>query len=341
MCAIDLKVSTKNFQLYLTETKQLINSELSNLVSQISELRLHPYIEYALLAQGKRLRPILAILSAQSVGGDRDRIIPLALAFELLHSATLAHDDILDEDELRRGIPTLHRKSGVNTAILVGDAMISLGINLAADFGAEIMKIVSEYSLELCDGEYMDTSLLLNEITEENYFLKTRKKSASLFKAAAQCGALAGGGSRLDAMCLAKFGECFGMAYQIQDDLLDLTVQGSFFPKDLRTGQITLPLIHLYRVSNFGKREILEKDLQILADRNTVSDKNAVKAVKRILNSLDKAGSFTYCKRKITEYIQHGLTNISSLDDTEFKTFLTQMTKLLAPSMKSHIHEDQ
>ena len=173
MCTLDMKVSKKNFQLYLTETKQLINSELSNLVSKISELRLHPYLEYVLLSRGKRLRSILVILSVQSVGGDRDRVIPLALAFELLHSATLVHDDIIDEDKLRRGLPTLHRKSGVNTAILVGDAMISLGINLAADFGVEIMKIVSECSLELCDGEYMDTSLLLNEITEENYFLKS------------------------------------------------------------------------------------------------------------------------------------------------------------------------
>jgi len=338
MHTLDMKVSTNNFQFYLTETKQLINSELSNLISKIPELKLRPYIEYALLSRGKRLRPILVILSTQSVGGDRDQVMPLALAFELLHTATLVHDDVIDKDNLRRGLPALHKKWGVNAAILVGDAMISLGVNLAADFGTKIMKIVSKYGLELCDGEYMDTSLSLSEITEEKYLLKTIKKSASLFKAAAQCGALAGGGSRLETMCLAKFGECLGIAYQLRDDLLDLAVQGRFVPKDLRTGRITLPLIHLHRVSNFSEREILEKDLRILANGNPEGNKDVVK---RIFHSLKKASSFAYCEKKITEYIQRGLTNISPLEDTEFKIYLAQMTKLLVHPAESHIHEDK
>lgn len=320
------EIREKDFQLYLSETRQIVNSRLSLLVSSIPQSRLSPQLEYALLSQGKRLRPILVILSAQSVGGDREQVIPLALAFELLHTATLVHDDIIDGDKLRRGIPALYKKWNVNSAMLAGDAMISLSINLAADFGAEIMKIVSKCGLELCDGEYMDVSLSLSTTNEEEYFLKIRKKAASLFKAAAQCGALAGGGSRLDAACLAEFGECLGIAYQLRDDLLDLTVQGVFIPKDLRTERVTLPLIHLYGESNFNEREILENNLKILIDGNYAGNRAAVKG---ILSSLKKRGSFAYCEKKMNEYIHKAVISISPLKDTEFKAYLTQNGKIV------------
>lgn len=267
MHVLEKEVVEKDFQLYLSETKRIINSELALFVSRIHELRLHTQIEYALLSQGKRLRPILTILCAQSVGGDRARVMPLALSFELLHTATLIHDDIIDGDEIRRGIPTLYKKWDANSAILTGDILISLAINLAADFGADIMKIASESGLDLSDGEYMDTTTTLNSATEEEYFLKIRKKSASLFKAAAQCGALGGGGSRLESESLALFGEYVGIAYQLRDDIQDLTVSRSV-PKDLRTGRVTLPLIHLYKVSGPSKRGVLENDLQILRTEN-------------------------------------------------------------------------
>jgi len=141
------------FQSYVENTKQLVESELSNLVSRMGDLRLHGRIEYALLSHGKRLRPLMVILGAQSVGGNREDVISLALAIELLHTATLVHDDILDQDKFRRDIPAVHEKWSVNDAILVGDAMISLAINLTADYGRQILKITSETGLKLCDGE--------------------------------------------------------------------------------------------------------------------------------------------------------------------------------------------
>jgi geranylgeranyl pyrophosphate synthase len=308
------------------ETRQLINSELLNLVSSLSEVRLHPQIEYALLSKGKRLRPILVILSAQSVGGNQEEVMPLALAFELMHTATLVHDDIIDGDKMRRGIPALYRKWSVDDAILAGDAMIALAINLAADFGAKIIKTVSQSALELCDGEHMDTSLSLGTITEEEYFLKIKKKSASLFKATTYCGALAGKGSPIEVESLAAFGENFGIAYQLRDDLLDMTITGGFVPKDLKSGRVTLPLIYLYKVSDFVQREKLENDLQILMKGNRVV-KNA--AIERVSHSLKTAKAFTYCEQKINQYIKKSVDSLKPLKNTPFKTYLTQMTKLL------------
>lgn len=322
------EVTRYDFQSYLENTRRLIASELLSLVSGISEMWLHEKIEYAVLSRGKRLRPILVLLGAQSVGGDPKRVMPLALAFELLHTATLVHDDIIDHDKFRRGIPALHEKWSLNDAILVGNALISLAINSAADYGAEVMKTVSKCGLELCDGEYTDTSVSLSTTSEDEYFLKIRKKSASLFRTAAQCGCLAGGGSYSEVESLTNFGEYFGIAYQLKDDLLDLTLTGGFIPKDLRNGRITLPLIHLYETSDSIERETLGNDLQFLIEEKCTT-KNV--ALERVLHNLTTTGSFAYCEQKITEYIGRSIASISSLKNTEFKFYLSQMAKSLEP----------
>jgi geranylgeranyl pyrophosphate synthase len=163
----------------------------------------------------------LVILSAQSVGGHVRKVIPLALAFELMHTVRLVHDDIIDQDLTRRGKPALHVKWSVNDAIFVGDAMIALAVNLASDYGEEILKTVSESALELCDGEHMDISLLLDSETEEEYFTKIRKKSVCLFRAAAYSGVLGGGGTPPRDKQPLLFWENFGIAYQLKDDLTE------------------------------------------------------------------------------------------------------------------------
>jgi len=316
----------KTFRLYVESTKQLVESELSNFVSRIAYLRLHGRIEYALLSHGKRLRPLLGILSAQSVGGNREDVMSLALAVELLHTATLVHDDILDQDKFRRDVPAVHEKWSINDAILVGDALIALAINLAADYGREILKIASESGLALCDGEYMDVSTTSIEMSEKEYLEKIRKKSASLFKAATQCGAIAGGGSDLEVKCLADFGEHFGMAYQLSDDLSDITSLTDGIPKDLRKRRIGLPLIHLYKSSSLVERETLLSDLQILAREDRAVKKIALN---RILQNLKTNGSLGYCMKKINEYVDQSIADIQPLRDTNFKFHLVQMAKSL------------
>jgi len=316
----------KTFQSYVENTKQLVESELSNFISKIADFRIHGKVEYALLSHGKRLRPLMVILSAQSVGGNREDVMSLALAIELLHNATLVHDDVLDQDKFRRGVPAVHAKWSVNDAILVGDAMISLAINLAADYGREILKIASETGLALCDGEYLDVSTTSIEMAENEYLEKIRKKSASLFQAATCCGAIAGGGSDFEVKCLADFGEHFGMAYQLNDDLSDITSLKDGIPKDLRKRRISLPLIHLYKSSNLVEREKFLNDLQTLAREDCAVKKIALD---RILQNLKSKGSLSYCTKKINEYIDQSIVDIQPLRDTEFKFHLIQMAKSL------------
>ncbi len=316
----------KKFQSYIESTRHSVESELSSLISRISDLRLYEKIGYALLSHGKRLRPLMVILSAESVGGNREDVMPLALAVELLHTATLVHDDILDQDKFRRDVPSVHEKWSVNEAILVGDAMISLAILLTADYGKEILKIASETGLALCDGEYMDVSIKSTEMSEKEYLEKIRKKSASLFQAATICGAIAGGGSDLEVSCLANFGEHFGMAYQLSDDLSDITSLRDGIPKDLRKRRISLPLIHLFRSVSLDERERLLQNLQILSSKNKTSKKSALNMILEKLKTNDSLG---YCRKKINKYVDKSIVDIQPLKDTKFKSHLAQMAKTL------------
>lgn len=314
------------FKLYVSKTKSQIESELAKISSKLSELSIHPQIEYALLSGGKRLRPLFVILSAESVGGNRNEVMPLALAFELMHTATLVHDDIIDDDEYRRGIPALHKKWSVNDAILTGDALIALSVDLASPYGETILKTVAQSALELCDGEHMDITFSLKTATEESYFKKISEKSASLFKAATYSGALAGGGSHSEVHSLSMYGQNFGIAYQLRDDLLDLKQKERMALKDLRSGSITLPLIHSYNTCSSDEKKQVESQLQRLMKGNPTNDDQGAENLLRIIRS---TGSFDYCENKIDEHLRQAVNSISILKDTEYKTYLVEMTRAL------------
>lgn len=314
------------FKSYLSNTRKELESELKKLISDLSELSLQPQIEYAVLSQGKRLRPLLVILSAESVGGNRSKVMSLALAFELMHTATLIHDDIIDEDDTRRDRPALHRKWSVNDAILTGDALIALSIDLASGYDQTIIKTVARSALELCEGEHADITLSLEKTDEEAYFKRIRQKSASLFRAAAYCGALAGGGTSSQAQFLSDFGENLGVAYQIRDDVLDLAHRGNFMLRDLKSGRATLPLIYAYAASNQQQKTKLKRQLQALMN---VASTSSDKTVKDLLQAINQTGALEYCERKIEDHLRLAVSSVGSLRDSEYRTYLIQMARLL------------
>jgi geranylgeranyl pyrophosphate synthase len=268
----------------------------------------------------------MVILSAESVGGKRDEVMLLALAFELMHTATLVHDDIIDQDEMRRDKPAVHTKWSVNDAILTGDALIALAVELASEYGEEILKTVARSALELCDGERMDITSSLEITTEESYFKRIREKSASLFRASTYCGALAGGGSSSEINALSAFGQNFGIAYQLKDDILDLTHKGTEILKDQKSGNITLPIIHFYTNNSLGQRKELESKLQtLMQNRNT----NDTELSKSILETIRRTGSLDYCEKKIGEHLNRAVSSISGLRNSQFKAYLVEMTEIL------------
>jgi geranylgeranyl pyrophosphate synthase len=328
----NVETNEEMFHDYLDDARKFVESELLTHLSRFADLRIYDKIKYVLLSPGKRLRPLLVLLSAQSVGGNREEVTQLALSFELLHTATLVHDDILDQDRYRRNVPTIHEKWSVNEAILVGDAMISLGVNFISDYGPEILKIASETGLTLCDGEYMDVSTTSIELAGVEYLAKIGKKSASLFQAATQCGAIAGGGSDIEVKCLADFGEHYGMAYQLSDDVSDISSTKGGIPRDLRKHRISLPLIHLYKSSSLAEREMLINDLQTLTNKDA-AEKEIPLA--RILKNLETKGSLAFCKEKINEFIDQAIADVKPLRDSDFKFHLIRMAELLRPKERT------
>ena len=321
-----IKTNKDKFRSYLATTKNQVEHELGEYIAGLPNLALHPQIEYAVLSEGKRLRPLLVILSTECVGGSKKKVMSLALAFELMHTATLVHDDIIDGDNNRRDIPALHKKWSVNDAILTGNALIALSVELASSYGENILKAVAQSALELCDGEHMDINFSLTTATEESYFRMIREKSASLFAAATYCGALAGGGTPSESDSLTRFGENFGIAYQLRDDLLDLTQKENTALKDLKNGRITLPLIHSYTNSDRNEKKRIEDKLRILTNGDCEIENETAESLMQILHH---TGSLDYCEKKIDAHLCKAVASISMLQDTQYKAYLVEMTRAL------------
>ena len=273
------------------------------------------------MSQGKRLRPILVIVSAEAVGGRREDVMSLALAFELFHTATLVHDDIIDQDDLRRDLPALHKRWSVNDAILAGDALIALSIGLASQYGEEVLKVVSESALQICDGEYLETSLARNLTNEEIYYRVVQRKSASLFKAAAHCGALVGGGKPAEVLSLGGFGQSFGIAYQLRDDLLDLESSLESIPGEGKI-PLTLPLIRLRETSGGDQ-------LEGLLDSLVAGHRGSAETVKAILRMMKEYGVDNYCRNSFRQHLQGSIDCLSPLRESRSKRLLVKMAKSL------------
>jgi octaprenyl-diphosphate synthase len=313
----------EDLHLYMANARSAVESALERLLLDVRHKEIRPMLEYALLSGGKRLRPILVMLSAQSVGGSPEAVMKLSLSFELLHTATLVHDDIIDHDTLRRGTQTLCSRWSTDSAIVVGDALIALSVNLATDYGPEIMKILSNVGLELCEGEYIDASLTLEDATEENYFKKIEKKSASLFRSAACCGALAVEGDVSDVDALSRFGEYFGMIYQIRDDLKDI-LGADQISQDLKNGNVTLPFLHLYEHGDEHSRKLLAENF---GDRNI-----SASIAEEISKKMGDFGSFAYCEKWLDDYSRKSLASLESMRDSVSKVYLIQLSNHIVGS---------
>jgi geranylgeranyl diphosphate synthase type I len=207
---------------------------------------------HLLLAGGKRLRPAVVMLSADAVKhGSSSDILPAALALELIHTFTLVHDDIMDDDSMRRGVPTVHTKWDIPTGILAGDVLYArafefLCIAIAKENAkVRAVSMLARACAEICAGQHMDMSFEKRlDVSEDEYLEMVRKKTGVLFAAAAGIGAILAGGNAHQAKALYQFGLNTGIAFQIQDDLIDLLSpsdrSGKDRASDLRKGKQTL-----------------------------------------------------------------------------------------------------
>jgi len=218
-------------------------------------------------AGGKRLRPALVLISSRAGTPGATATDLSAAAVEMVHLATLYHDDVIDETEMRRGVATVSARWGIEVAVLVGDYLFARACTLGADAGGDVPGILARAIADVCEGQVSETATLgSTERTVAGYLDTVSKKTAALFRAACELGASTSGAGARERNALARYGESLGMMFQVVDDLLDLLGSPEVIGKqpgtDLKEGVFTLPvLIACERDPSLRKRLSIERDL--------------------------------------------------------------------------------
>jgi geranylgeranyl diphosphate synthase type II len=254
----------KTFQ----ETLDFFNQALANLPLDRQPEGLYTPVKYELSLGGKRIRPVLLLMAYQLYRNDMERVLPTALGLEMYHNYTLLHDDVMDKADMRRGKPTVHKVWDENTAILSGDAMLVLAYQLMGQASADHLKAVLDLftttALEIGEGQQYDMDFESRmDVREEEYIEMIRLKTSVLLACALKLGALQADAPATDADLLYRFGENIGLAFQLQDDLLDVYGDPKTFGKniggDILEGKKTFMLINALRLANSAQRDALEK----------------------------------------------------------------------------------
>ena len=224
---------------------------------------------YALASGGKRIRPALLLLAARASGGDgadqRERVVTLAAVAEMMHAATLIHDDIVDHSAMRRGRPSANARWGADVSVLVGDYLYSRAIQiLVADGDMRVLQAFADATVCMTEGEVLQLQLLRDlKISEADYLRIVTGKTAALMSAASRVGALVAGAPAPTVEALAAFGLNLGIGFQLVDDALDYVAReerlGKPVGSDFRQGKITYPVIHLMRTASLADRAVLEE----------------------------------------------------------------------------------
>ncbi|HLP77133.1 MAG TPA: polyprenyl synthetase family protein [Candidatus Paceibacterota bacterium] len=238
----------------------------ARLAKQVEEFdpAIAPYAEYSLNGNGKNLRPALVALSANSLNKTTDSHVTVAVIIEMVHLATLVHDDVMDESEIRRGRPTLAANWGNEIAVLFGDCLFAQALKLAASFPTpEICRAVAMATNTVCSGEILQTQQRRNfQLSRSEYFRVMEMKTAELFALSCDLAAFLGGATPVQRNALRQFGMVFGTAYQIYDDCVDLfgteAAAGKSLGTDLAKGKLTLPMLLLWERANEADRMQLQ-----------------------------------------------------------------------------------
>ena len=250
------------------EILQAINQYLDTMPYDRQPKSLYEPIQYVLSLGGKRIRPTLMMLAYNLYQEDPEKILPQACALETYHNFTLLHDDLMDKADVRRGHPTVHVKWDANTAILSGDTMLLMAfqrmMQCPEDKLQAVLDVFTETTLEIDEGQQYDISFeTRNDVREEEYIEMIRLKTSVLLACALKIGAILGGASKADAENLYKFGEQIGLAFQLQDDFLDVYGDPKVFGKaiggDILCNKKTFMLINAFNKADESQRKELEQ----------------------------------------------------------------------------------
>jgi geranylgeranyl diphosphate synthase type I len=274
---------------------------------------------------GKRLRPIVAILAAQAVGGDSKKIMPYGVALEILHSFTLIHDDIMDECDTRRGIPAVHAKWGVPMGILAGDTMFAMLFEILDQLEIDdktyrsISLDVAKLAREVCEGQYWDMFFEgQKKIEELQYYHMIERKTATFFEIAMKNGAELGGGEPQQVKKLAECGRLMGLAFQVWDDYLGVVGKAEETGKparsDILQGKKTLAYVATHtKLDPFDRRQFV--DLYKKEDKTE-------KEVADILKFMEKSGGLEFTRLRAREFSSFAKATLADLPETAAKRLL-------------------
>lgn len=288
-------------------------------------------MHYIIKRKGKQMRPMFVFLCAKIFNNTKESTYTAASLIELLHTATLVHDDVIDEANFRRGVFSINALWKNKVSVLVGDFLLSRGLLLAVEkeeFG--LLKIVSKAVKEMSEGELLqiEKTRRLN-ITEDIYFDIIRKKTAALISACCESGAASSGTSEENINLMKEFGEKVGIAFQIKDDLFDYT-QSPLIGKptglDIREKKMTLPLI--YTLNNISKQE---KRFIINTIKN---DSKNSKKIERIISLVKETKGLEFAENKMNDYYNEALGFLDKIKDSEAKKSLIELVKYVVKRQK-------
>lgn len=312
----------------LDEIKSVVAPELSRFDDYYSDaLRsdnklLDKIGAYTLRHKGKQLRPLFVFLSAKCFGDVNGRTFRAATFIELLHSATLIHDDVVDDAAERRGFASINALYKNKIAVLAGDYLLAKGMMIALENKEyQMLDMISEAVAKIGDGEIsqLDKAKRM-DVSEDEYYQVIEKKTASLFASCCAIGAVSTNADARQVEAMRLFGTYAGIAFQIRDDIFDYqpdNMSGKGFGNDIKEHKMTLPLIHLLKESPPVEREIIKGKILLCGKK--------MKTIKKIIALANEKHSLEYCTEKMNEYIQKAENQLNEINDSEAKTALRNL----------------
>jgi geranylgeranyl diphosphate synthase, type I len=306
----------------LAKRTVIISKAIEELLPLVHPNGLYKASRHLVDAGGKRLRPSMLLIAAEATGGDPMALVSAAVSIELIHNFTLIHDDIMDNANIRRGRPSVHKIWGDSGAILAGDTLYSKAFQILGNTSAEprlileSMNILSKTCTAICEGQWLDLEFEnRSRVSEDEYMEMIEKKTGVLYGASACMGATLSGASAKEAEGLDMFGKLTGMGFQIHDDVLDLTAPEKVLGKrrggDLVEGKKTLIMIHALEhgteVEVFGKRDASPQEIE------------------KALGVLEKAGSIDYARTRAADLVYRGKRALDALSESPAKMLLLDL----------------
>lgn len=307
----------------IAKRAEIINKAIEELLPEKEPIGLYQAARHLIKAGGKRIRPVISLLVAEALGKDYRKILPAAVSIETIHNFTLVHDDIMDRDEMRRGVPTVHKLFGEATAILAGDTLFAEAFRLLAkcDVDGDGIKrateMLSDVCVKICEGQFYDMSFESRHmVSEEEYLRMVELKTGVLIAASAAIPAVLFGEGDAVINALWDYGVKSGVGFQIHDDLLDLTEEtGKDWGSDILKGKKTLIVIKAFEkgveLKTFGK------------------EKASVEELREDIEKLRECGAIDYASEVAKKMIEEAKRRLDVLPESEAKNLIIELTDFL------------